>query len=263
MDPLIPASMHTLPQRYDIANRLWQTAFHLLLERFRCAVSRPASTASSFKDAGEGESFETVWSECAARSPTVLDHLTDFIYYAYTFYTHLLEEQSLLVFSSAWLEQLGDVARYKMAVAGLTAHRHDAKAQSPIVSAGSPISAPLVAIRVISNANVAAVKAISIKNVAAAKSLLTRQSRKAKGRGQPARIDDDDLEDAETPGGDSIGVAALNEWELEEQETWRLVARDWYNKGLLDTPGTGRLHHHLALLCKDDGLRRLYHYAKR
>ncbi|GAA5857330.1 hypothetical protein JCM9279_000299, partial [Rhodotorula babjevae] len=60
----------------------------------------------------------------------------------------------------------------------------------------------------------------------------------------------------------SIGQAALNDWDLEEHETWREMARDWYGQGLAENPGTGRLQHHLALLSKGDELRALYHYAK-
>ncbi|KAG1879727.1 hypothetical protein F4604DRAFT_1922927 [Suillus subluteus] len=45
------------------------------------------------------------------------EHLQDFIYYAYTFYAGLLEEPTLHSFRSGWLEALGDLARYRMAVA--------------------------------------------------------------------------------------------------------------------------------------------------
>jgi len=39
-------------------------------------------------------------------------HLQDFIHYAYTFYTGLPEEQTLLTFHAGWFEPLGDLARY-------------------------------------------------------------------------------------------------------------------------------------------------------
>ena len=48
-----------------------------------------------------------------------LEHLQGFIYYAYTFYTGLLEEQSQQMFHAGWLEGLGDLARYRMAVAAM------------------------------------------------------------------------------------------------------------------------------------------------
>ena len=75
-----------------------------------------------------------------------------------------------------------------------------------------------------------------------------------------ARIDDDD-EGAQ--GGASVGEAALDDWDLEEADIWRATARDWYAKGIAETPGTGRLHHHLGLLARPhDDLRALYHFVR-
>ena len=48
-------------------------------------------------------------SAAAFTYPLALEHLQDFIYYAYIFYTGLLE--------SGWLDALGDLAWYRMAVA--------------------------------------------------------------------------------------------------------------------------------------------------
>ena len=51
-----------------------------------------------------------------------------------------------------------------------------------------------------------------------------------------------------------------------EKERWRGIARDWYTPGLADTPGTGKLYHHLGLLSWDkDGeeLQSVYHFVKR
>jgi hypothetical protein len=33
-----------------------------------------------------------------------------------------------------------------------------------------------------------------------------------------------------------------------DKERWRCVVKDWNGLGLADTPGTGKLHHHLWLL---------------
>jgi protein SMG6 len=44
------------------------------------------------------------------------------------------------------------------------------------------------------------------------------------------------------------------------------IARDWYANGLADTPGNGKLHHHLGLLTREkDGeeLRAVSHFVKR
>jgi protein SMG6 len=78
--------------KYNIIIPLWMYAFHKLLESFRCA------------------SFTL---------PLALEHLQDFIYYAYTFYTGLLEEPTLAMFKSGWLEALGNLARYRMAVSAM------------------------------------------------------------------------------------------------------------------------------------------------
>lgn len=204
LDPNIPAGLHSLPQRYNIPTRLWQVAFHQLLERMRHAVvSSPPPTGDDPNEAN------------------VLDHLIEFIQFAYTHYSQLFEDPAVSVFRAAWIEQLGDLARYRMAVAGLASRVHAAQDAS---------------------------------NDLSAEALQGREDlgddRAAAPRRRPA--------DAA-----SIGQAALNDWDLEEQETWREMAREWYALGLAESPGTGRLQHHLALLSKGDELRALYHYTKR
>lgn len=206
LDPRLPASLHSLAQRYNIPTRLWQVGFHQLLERMRHAVlSAPLSGPD---DTGT--------------STNVLEHLIEFIQYAYGFYSQLFEDPTIAVFRAAWIEQLGDLARYRMAVAGLASRMHAASHAS---SSSPPQSARLTAAALESNAADA----------------------------KPARPAD----------AASIGQAALHDWDLEEHETWREMARDWYGQGLAENPGTGRLQHHLALLSKGDELRALYHYSKR
>jgi hypothetical protein len=87
--PSVPASLRAIPMKYNIIIRLWSHAFHKLLEALRRA------------------SFSSL---------LTLEHLQDFIYYAYTFYTGLLEEPTLRSFRSGWLEALGDLARYLRSV---------------------------------------------------------------------------------------------------------------------------------------------------
>jgi len=65
LSPSVPASLRNIPTKYNIIVRLWTYGFHKLLESLRRA------------------SFS---------SPLALEHLQDFIYYAYSFYTGLLEE---------------------------------------------------------------------------------------------------------------------------------------------------------------------------
>ena len=51
-----------------------------------------------------------------------LKHLQDFIYYTCTFYTGILEEKSLHPFCVGWLEALGDLAHYYLAVAAMVTY---------------------------------------------------------------------------------------------------------------------------------------------
>lgn len=148
-----------------------------------------------------------------AEPTNVLEHLIEFIQYAYGHYSQFLEDPTVAVFRSAWIEQLGDLARYRMAVAGL-ASRVSA-AQSRSTNTGATLLEPQY----------------------------EREARPIDAA--------------------SIGDAALGDWEVEEQESWRVMARDWYSQGIAESPGSGRLQHHLALLSKGDELRGLYHYSKR
>ncbi|KAI5124523.1 hypothetical protein M0805_003047 [Coniferiporia weirii] len=92
--PHVPASLRNIPTKYNIIIRLWTHAFYKPLETLRRA------------------SFH---------SAIALEHLQEFIIYAYTFYSMLLEEQTLENFKSGWLEALGDLSRYRMAIAAMTA----------------------------------------------------------------------------------------------------------------------------------------------
>lgn len=155
-----------------------------------------------------------------AISSRALDHMGDYILDAYSFYTALLDEQVLSPFRSAWIEALGDLARYRMAIAGSIADS------------------------------------------------LPSSQEAASSRSTPnhmARIDDDDAE-MPIPSGNSIGKEVADAWDVEDRETWRTTARDWYATGVGEKPGEGRLHHRLALLSRDvkgEEERALYHFSKR
>ena len=77
--------------------------------------------------------------------------------------------------------------------------------------------------------------------------------------GSEARIDD-----SPSP---SVGPGAALALDVEpERETWRRTARDWYAKALKNTPGQGRLHHHLAVVSREgerEEMRAVYHFVKR
>ncbi|RXW24170.1 hypothetical protein EST38_g1674 [Candolleomyces aberdarensis] len=211
--PSVPVSLRTIPQKYNIIVRLWTYAFHKLLESLRRA------------------SFA---------SPVALENLQDFIYYAYTFYTGLLEEPSLASFKSSWLEALGDLARYKMAVSAMV--------NSGMGGQGG-LTTKAVTEAAEESAKVASKDTLAVPAAGSAKSVSDRPA---------ARIDD-----SPSP---SVGIAAARAMEIEpEKERWRKIAREWYGSGLAEQPGTGKLHHHLGLLSREvesEELRGIYHFTK-
>ncbi len=214
----MPASHHNLPTRYNLPTRLWQTAFHLILERLR--YTWVANAPSATPQNGTAARISVRDTRTSAK---VLDHLTDFIYDAYSFYTSLLDDETLFNFQTAWFEALGDLARYRMAVATHTAafEKQMARIKVPLVPPPEKIG----------------------------------------------RIDDDDQDQTGPfPSGASIGAEVADSWDVEDRETWRVTAREWYVKGIGEKPGEGRLHHHLGLLCRDirgEEGKTLYHFVKR
>lgn len=209
--PSVPASLRVIPTKYNIIVRLWTYAFHKLLETLR-----RASFASTL----------------------ALEHLQDFIYFAYTFYTGLLEEPSLRSFRAGWLEALGDLARYRMAVAAMVTH--------------SQLSGAALTTDAVSRAAAAAEDANGKKS----RSLMSVTASSDK---PAARIDD-----SPAP---SVGVTAARMMQVgPEKERWRGIAKEWYSQGLAETPGNGKLHHHLGLLSREaenEELRAVYHFVKR
>ncbi|KAG6878101.1 hypothetical protein C0992_008589 [Termitomyces sp. T32_za158] len=215
--PSVPASLRNIPTRYNIVVRLWTYAFYKLLESLRRA---------------------------SITSPLALEHLQDFIYYAYTFYTGLLEEPTLSAFKSGWIEALGDLARYRMAVAAMVA------------GPGSPVTpGRKLTTKDVNDASDDKHSTSAAVDVLGAKPAAAKDSTSAK---PAARIDD-----SPSP---SVGVVAARQLLVEpEAERWRNIARGWYGFGLADQPGTGKLHHHLGLLCRDvekEDLKGVYHFVK-
>ncbi|KAF8559498.1 hypothetical protein OG21DRAFT_1594361 [Imleria badia] len=210
--PSVPASLRVIPTKYNIIIRLWTHAFHKLLEALRRA------------------SFS---------SPLALEHLQDFIYFAYTFYTGLLEEPTLKSFRAGWLEALGDLARYRMAVAAMVTSNN---------LSGSALTADAV-----SQAN-----AISSDDPAGSHKSKSQINVTSSSYRPAARIDD-----SPTP---SVGIVAARMMQVEpEKELWRTIAKEWYAQGIADTPGAGKLHHHLGLLSREvefEELRAVYHFVK-
>ncbi|KIK59672.1 hypothetical protein GYMLUDRAFT_651182 [Collybiopsis luxurians FD-317 M1] len=208
LSPSVPASLRSIPTKYNIIMRLWVTGFNKLLQSLQRAC---------------------------LESPVAMEYLQAFIYYAYTFYTGLYEEQPLSTFKPNWLEALGDLARYRMAVAAITA---GSSGDGPALTA----------------ANISEAAAHSTTD----SDKLTDSDAKSVSDAPAARIDD-----SPSP---SVGIAAARALELlPEKEQWRVIARDWYGTGIIDQPGTGKLHHHLGLLYREvesEELRAVYHFVK-
>lgn len=206
----VPVSLRAVPEKYNLIMRLWLHGFHRPLENLRrCAFNN---------------------------SIVALEHLQDFIYYAYTFYSCLFEEENLSVYRSSWVESLGDLARYRMAVSELVTSK-----------TFHPVSLTQSAVSQVADISDGATMSVSADDTKA------------------SQISDNPV----LPKGNSpsVGVEAARAMELlPEREKWRNIAREWYSNGLIEYPGTGRLHHHMGFLCKEFGegeeLRGLYHFIK-
>ncbi|CAD6890769.1 unnamed protein product [Tilletia laevis] len=237
--PYIPSSFAGLPLKYNTPARLWQNAFHMFLERLRHALPFPSPSSPPPRGDRRG----------AARQAALLDHLEEFIYFAYAYYSNLHEAETFLRFRMAWIECLGDLARYRMAVAGFRmglAAWEVGEKEGVVVGRGEatavgdgPFGGQVLG-------------RIDDDDAGSADEVSREQGRTA-AAGAVHRV-------MEAP---SIGEAALGDWDLEEKETWRETARGWYAKGLAEMPGTGRLHHHLGILSRGkEELKGLYHFAK-
>lgn len=207
--------MQSIPDRYNIPLRLWSFGFHQLIVTLRRA---------------------------SATSPNALDILTDFIYYAYKFYTELFEEHNLQAYRGMWLEALGDLASYRMMVA---AHEQQNRVVATVVSTPTPGN---------TLATTAAISALTQQTAGAGPDATPSAQANVIPTGNNSPIP-------------SVGIRAAAEMgESDERETWRATAREWYAMGLKDTPGAGRLQHHLGTLSRDvkgEELRAVYHFTKR
>ncbi|CDO74731.1 hypothetical protein BN946_scf184686.g2 [Trametes cinnabarina] len=241
--PTVPASLKNIPQKYNLIIRLWSHAFYHLLESLRHAA-RPPTT-----------------------SPVALEYLQQFLNYAYVFYGGLVEERNFAQYRGAFLEALGDLSRYWMAVSALLEGTHSSSntltasaiARNDLLASHTPKP---------STPN-ATTDALDFPSNAVSPT--------------PARIDDSpQSSEAEMPVGadaiaggaarmhniPSVGQEAARLMELDsDKERWRQVAKEWFARGLAITPNSGKLQHHLGLLCRDkDGtdeeLRGVYHFVK-
>jgi protein SMG6 len=205
----VPASLRNIPDKYNIIIRLWTNCFYRLLENLR---------------------------RSSLSSKIALEYLQEFIYYAYTFYTALLERNTFEAYRAGWLEALGDLARYRIVIAAMI----------PTPSHGS---SSLTAAAV--NGGFQTSPTGSTVSFSGAMSTSSGEKHLARP-GSP------------TP---SVGIIAARLMELEpEKDRWRRIARDWYAKVVAEFPGRGKLHHHLGLLSREaegEELRAVYHFVKR
>ncbi|RDX48390.1 hypothetical protein OH76DRAFT_671253 [Lentinus brumalis] len=240
--PTVPASLKNIPQKYNLIMRLWSHAFYHLLECLRHAA-RPSTSGS----------------------PVALEYLQQFLNYAYVFYGGLIEERNFSQYRGAFLEALGDLARYWMAVSALIEGTH---------TSGNTLTTLAVAKN----------NLLASNNTPRASSPNPPATDFPSQAVSPARIDDSpQSSQAEMPMGadaiagaaaphihniPSVGQEAARLMELDsDKERWRQVAKDWFARGLAITPNSGKLQHHLGLLCRDkDGadedLRGVYHFVK-
>lgn len=234
LNPSKPASLRNIPTKYNLVNRLWMHGFSLLLESLRRAAFLPGSGAQNI----------------------ALEHLMDFIFFAYGFYTAILEEPPMDVFRNGWLEALGDLARYKSMVESLSERSgqsiNSVFDHTDLTSDKLSGTIHTTAVLDLQSQSVGfsheATHMFQSSNISPAQSLW-KMSNRAMSIGQHA--------------------AALLLLEP-ESERWRVVAREWYGMGLNDQPGTGRLHHYIGLLSRDatnngdprETLRTVYHFFK-
>jgi hypothetical protein len=87
------ASLCNIPDKYNIIIRLWTSCFYRLLKNLQCS---------------------------SLASKIALEYLQESIYYyAYTFYTALLERNLFSDYCASWLKVLGDLAQYCIVIAAM------------------------------------------------------------------------------------------------------------------------------------------------
>lgn len=172
-----------------------------------------------------------------------------------------MDEQNLAQFRSNWVECLGDIARYRIAVTALI----ESQTVPKTLPANAITQAALSGNHLSTGPNTPEASALSNKNFVSARN----------SPAPVARIDDSPPPSVgEIPQHPelvpSVGIVAARMMELDpEKERWRQISREWYAKGLAFQPGSGKLHHHLGALSRDreagekEELRAVYHFVKR
>ena len=223
---------------------VWQMAFLPILNRMQ-SLFGGGSPAE-----GETSAVRIDPDKFQPNVAPVMEIYTDFLIFGYHFYADLLDEAALpKEWLPAWEEALGEIALHRVSVLEL---------QSEAISSALPEQ----------NGSGSASSQAGPSSKATAKERKSKQkagilrppqqSKASKGAGRS------ELEDADSPAGNSIGTAALNDWVLQEEEIWRKIAREWFFRAVHAEPGNGRLHARLAKSWKNDAvLQRLYHLERR
>ncbi|KAF7305569.1 PINc domain-containing protein [Mycena chlorophos] len=205
LPPSVPATLRNIPTKYNIILRSWTFSCRKLLESLRRA---------------------------SLTSNLALEHLQDFIYYAYTFYTSLLEEQIINSFKREWLEALGALAlrNGSRGDGGWWIRRQRALTAAAASAAGSTRTRWLRQ------------QALPLNPLATprqpASTIAVAQYQRRRGTAAPRSSQ------KRSDGG---------------------VSRDWYRMRIADQPGRGKLLHHLGLLSREvdrEQLRGVYHFVK-
>ena len=164
------------------------------------------------------------------------------------FYGGLIEERNFAQYRGAFLEALGDLSRSWMAVSTLIEGTHTS---SNTLTTSAIVKNNLLT----SNTPGPTSPNPPATDLPSAAVLPT-----------PVRIDDSpQSSEAEIPIGaavdaailhlhniPSVGQEAVRLMELNpDKERWRQVAKDWFARSLAITLNSGKLQHHLGLLCRD------------
>ena len=115
--PTVPASLKNIPQKYNLIIRLWSHAFYHLLESLRHAARPPTTSLVALEYLQVSQS-----ALCCRHSLTYV--LQQFLNCTYVFYGGLIEERNFIQYRGAFLEALGDLSRYWMAVSALIEGTH-------------------------------------------------------------------------------------------------------------------------------------------
>jgi hypothetical protein len=116
----VPASMLSFVTKYSLPNRLWTNGINHCLEGLR---------------------------RMSSRLPNAVEHMNEYIYWAYHFYeslyiTSCVEGSFMAPYSQHWIEALGDLARYRMQIVARQAPHQAIAPSVPLTEANLPPSIP-------------------------------------------------------------------------------------------------------------------------